>query len=290
MANRLLDILMGAAQGYSTGTQSEIPEAGLASGFAQGVSTAHSLADRRKKEAQELRRKQIVQQIISAPPEQRALIARNSLVDLDPELAIKDELNRAAEFEKTARTREEENRRRVEDFANKEKLLKMALDAKTKMQTVKKKPIPASVAEKTAQIDVLGGLLDEVKKDFDASYTGPFQGRLGQAAQVSGLGATEQRGRFRQNLASIRNQILQLRSGAAITPQEASRLLQELPDPNRSDVDFSVAMTNFENSLQRIQEARRRAFREAGYNIGEEENTATPDDKNEFSDIAHLLE
>lgn len=285
----LPDILAAGAEGYAQGAGGEnLPSAAGARGFSTGYQSGKGIQEARKRDQENERKKAMINQIRMAPASQRAELARNFAYEFDPEAGVMDDFSKASASERTA----EENRRRGEDFANREKLLKLSLDAKAKQQAEKAskgRPVPVSAAEKTAQIDVLRGLLDEVRNDYDSSFVGPLQARAGRVSQVTGLGASEKRGRFLQNLASVRNQILQLRSGAAITPQEASRLLQELPDPNRSDVDFSVAMSNFDNSLRRIQEARAKALKDAGYNIEEREDM-TQEKPEDFSDINQFLE
>lgn len=50
-SSRLLDVLMGGAQGYASGVQSDVPEAGLASGFTTGLNTEIAGEKARKKKA-----------------------------------------------------------------------------------------------------------------------------------------------------------------------------------------------------------------------------------------------
>lgn len=119
--------------------------------------------------------------------------------------------------------------------------------------------------EKGVNLDTLAFHLNKVKENYSPRYTGAGQSLLGGMAQFTGIGAEDQRGDFITNLASIRNTILQLRSGAVITDGEARRLLEELPSSLRSDPDFQTRIRNFEGVLNQIVASRQERFGQAGY-------------------------
>lgn len=130
---------------------------------------------------------------------------------------------------------------------------------------LQQRPLSPEQTEKTVNLDTLQFHLNNVKNTWSPRYTGAAQSLFGKAAQFTGVGAEKSRGDFITNLASIRNTILQLRSGAVITDGEASRLLEELPSDLRSDADFSTRIANFENVLSQIVTSRQQRFSQAGY-------------------------
>lgn len=134
-----------------------------------------------------------------------------------------------------------------------------------------KKTLPADASQQLADFDTLSQQLDTVKTTFKPEFTGPIQARTGELAQTLdmpslGLGASQPRSDFYSNVNSIRNQLLYLRSGKQINEKEYERLLAELPNEKRSDVDFSAKLANFEKVFNEIKLNRRNALA-TGYNI-----------------------
>jgi hypothetical protein len=134
-----------------------------------------------------------------------------------------------------------------------------------------KKTLPADASTQLADFDTLSSQIQTVKDTFNKDFTGPVQARTGELAQTLdmpsiGLGADAKRSDFYSNVNSIRNQLLYLRSGKQINEKEYERLLAELPNEKRSDVDFSAKLKNFENVFNEIKNNRRSALA-TGYNI-----------------------
>lgn len=134
-----------------------------------------------------------------------------------------------------------------------------------------KKTLPADASTQLGDFDTLSSQLERVKATKKPEFTGPLDARTGSLAQTVdlpsvGLGASPDRSDFYSNINSIRNQLLYLRSGKQINEQEYHRLLQELPDEKRSDVDFDAKLANFETVFNEIKGNRRNALA-TGYNI-----------------------
>lgn len=134
-----------------------------------------------------------------------------------------------------------------------------------------KKTLPAEQSTQLADFDTLSQQLERVKATKKPEFTGPLDARTGQLAQTVdlpsvGLGANKERSDFYSNVNSIRNQLLYLRSGKQINEKEYERLLSELPDEKRSDVDFDAKLANFETVFNEIKNNRRNALA-TGYNV-----------------------
>lgn len=134
-----------------------------------------------------------------------------------------------------------------------------------------KKTLPADASTQLGDFDTLSSQLERVKATKKPEYTGALDSRTGALAQTVdlpsvGLGASPERSDFYSNINSIRNQLLYLRSGKQINEQEYKRLLQELPDEHRSDVDFDAKLANFETVFNEIKGNRRNALA-TGYNV-----------------------
>lgn len=134
-----------------------------------------------------------------------------------------------------------------------------------------KKTLPADASTQLGDFDTLSSQLERVKTSKKPEYTGALDSRTGALAQTVdmpsiGLGASPERSDFYSNINSIRNQLLYLRSGKQINEQEYKRLLQELPDEHRSDVDFDAKLANFETVFNEIKGNRRSALA-TGYNV-----------------------
>jgi len=110
--------------------------------------------------------------------------------------------------------------------------------------------------------------LGDTRTYFKPEFTGPVTGGLtGSLTQAIGIGRRPGEGRFRAALAGIRNQILKLRSGAAITTAEAQRLLEELPTPDNPPDTFNDKLDQFEETFREIAQNRRDVMAETGVDV-----------------------
>lgn len=285
MARRIRDILgdvaMGAANGYAAGAQSGIPEAGLAQGFLGGINSSRQNQEYRQKQEEQSRREEGLKMVYMDPEFRKLSVPEKAYFLRNPDeyLSKKQELvTKTALLEKALQGKE----RIAQGISQSNQMA-----AQTK--AARGKPLPGGEADKFAQIGTLKDILQDVKANYNPEFVGPVQSRVGRAGQTFGFGATPERARFYQNIASIRNQILNLRSGAAISAQEAARLIQELPQETRSDVDFEASMGNFEKTLDTILRNKRDVFRSTGYNVDEIGGTQGQKEE-DFSDIGQYLE
>lgn len=97
--------------------------------------------------------------------------------------------------------------------------------------------------------DILAKTAD-VEKTFKPEYTGPIQGRSGRVGQALDIGATPEKAVFYQDLAFIKDRIIKLITGAALSKEEAERIMRELPDETKADVDFSAKLKNFRSAVK----------------------------------------
>jgi len=133
------------------------------------------------------------------------------------------------------------------------------------------KTLPADISQQLGDFNTLSDQINTVKASYKPEFVGAVQSRTGALAQTFdipqvGLAASPLRADFLSNVNSIRNQLLYLRSGKQINEKEYERLLSELPDERRSDVDFEAKLANFERVFNEIKENRRNALA-TGYNV-----------------------
>jgi hypothetical protein len=134
-----------------------------------------------------------------------------------------------------------------------------------------KKTLPADIAQQLGDFNTLSDQINTVKSTYKKDFVGPVQARTGELAQTFdipqlGLEASPQRADFYANVNSIRNQLLYLRSGKQINEKEYERLVAELPNEKRSDVDFEAKLKNFEKFFNEIKTNRQSALA-TGYQI-----------------------
>lgn len=123
------------------------------------------------------------------------------------------------------------------------------------------------------------GLLNQVNRVRDAfkpEFVGLVAGRVGAVEQAIG---TTQKGEagFRGQVSAIRNQILKMRSGGAVTDGEAARLLEELPVVNDPPSTFRAKLDEFENTFRTLAVTRREIFTGTGVDVSK--ITALPSSK-----------
>lgn len=128
--------------------------------------------------------------------------------------------------------------------------------------------VPAEQTSKNADLDKLSGDIKIVRENYRPEFVGPVDNMMTGFRQMTGNGATPEAAIFKATAAGIRNKVLNLLSGAAISPDEAKRLLAQVPSESRSDVDFIAKVDNFERELNDIREKRHQAFSSSGYRTG----------------------
>ncbi len=125
------------------------------------------------------------------------------------------------------------------------------------------KPKPPSAAERGELVGDIGILsqVNDIRDAYNPKFVGPVSGLVGAAATAgvpgAGIGRPGKEATFRGRLAALRNQILKLRSGGAVSDGEAQRLLEELPTERLPSEKFVERLDNFERLYRNIAETRR---------------------------------
>lgn len=248
----LADLLMGAAKGYTAGAGASTPELGFASGALGGFETAQTLGENRRKAAGRVR---IPKRIFG--------------LDEDGEFEFENGKDAADTLSKFL------DKRSALTFEERLKLLERGNELKGETKKPQK-PLPPSAMKELSSIGDLSKALTVIKQDYNPSFVGLADATMGRVKQFTGVKATPERARFYQNLNKLKNTILNLRSGAAITAQEAARLIRELPSEARSDVDFEAGLDNFETTLNSMLGDRKKLYESQGYSV----DTISPQDTN----------
>lgn len=126
-------------------------------------------------------------------------------------------------------------------------------------------PVPAAQSAELGDFENLVQQVGIVKNTFKPEYVGMYDSRMQQLKQTTGFGASEGAATFKASLGAIRNKLLNLLSGAAISPAEYDRLLQQLPNENSGEVDFKAKLNSFEQNLHGVIASRKNSFQQAGY-------------------------
>jgi hypothetical protein len=145
----------------------------------------------------------------------------------------------------------------------------------------KSQALPAVEAEKMGTFKTLLGMLDQADKLYNEDFVGPVSGRLGALRQKTDKlplvgAATPQETEFRSTLQSIANQLLYMRSGAAVTPQEYDRIISELPTANDPPGVFRTKLATARKILQETLKNRETEFSQRGFRGGQEAPGPSP--------------
>jgi hypothetical protein len=126
-------------------------------------------------------------------------------------------------------------------------------------------PVPAAQTAELGDFENILQELQSVKSTKKPEYIGMVDSRLQAGRQATGIGATPEAATFKASLGAIRNKLLNLLSGAAISPAEYERLLQQLPNEQVSEVDFDAKLNAFEQNIRGVIGNRQKSFTAAGY-------------------------
>lgn len=126
-------------------------------------------------------------------------------------------------------------------------------------------PVPAAQSAELGDFQNLVNELGVVRANYKPEFVGMIDSRAQGFKQATGFGADPQAATFKASLGAIRNKLLNLLSGAAISPAEYDRLLQQLPNEQVSEVDFLAKLDSFERNLNGVVASRKQSFQDAGY-------------------------
>lgn len=140
--------------------------------------------------------------------------------------------------------------------------------------------LPASESGKLSDLETLIQDIGVVKGSYSPSFVGPVDAVGTRIKQRFGPGATPEAATFGSTVSGLRNKVLNLLSGAAISPAEAQRLMQQLPNENMSEVDFNSRLANFERELKLQLESKKSGFSKSGYR-GQESSSSSKTQNND---------
>jgi hypothetical protein len=125
------------------------------------------------------------------------------------------------------------------------------------------KKLPIKQAEDLVEFKNLVQLGSKALETTSENLYGPISGRI--EAGKSYLGMSPDFTTMNQAYAGVRNQILKARAGAAVTPSEAERFLQEIGDPYTGD--YKQRLESFSSQRRREYLDKLQAYQEAGFDI-----------------------
>ena len=125
------------------------------------------------------------------------------------------------------------------------------------------KKLPIKQAEDLVEFKNLVQLGAKALETTSENLYGPISGRI--EAGKSYLGMSPDFTTMNQAYAGVRNQILKARAGAAVTPSEAERFLQEIGDPYTGD--YKQRLESFSSQRRREYLDKLQAYQEAGFDI-----------------------
>jgi hypothetical protein len=131
----------------------------------------------------------------------------------------------------------------------------------------KAKNLSDEAAKNFAGFAIIREPLADVEKYYDPKFVGMVDSRVGAAEQATGIGASENQGKFRASLNSVQNQLVYLRSGAQINENEFQRLKSELPVLETSETDFMARLANFKKQLDAIERERTEMMKRGGVRL-----------------------
>jgi hypothetical protein len=125
------------------------------------------------------------------------------------------------------------------------------------------KKLPIKQAEELVEYKNLVDLGTKAIETTSPNLYGPISGRV--QAGLAAFGQSPDFTQMNQAYAGVRNQILKARAGAAVTPSEAERFLQEIGDPYAGD--FAQRLETFTAQRRREYLDKLQAYQEAGFEI-----------------------
>lgn len=129
--------------------------------------------------------------------------------------------------------------------------------------------------ENVNSYDVAINQLNAVKNLSDEKFVGQAKGRVGSFNQWLGTLGDEE-ATFRSAIAEFENELLKLRSGAAVTENEYKRFKKEVANTNVSPDQFLATLNRNIISLQNKKSIYLTGLKKAKYDIGEFESDIIP--------------
>jgi len=130
------------------------------------------------------------------------------------------------------------------------------------------KTLPGGQVEGLSDMKSMIDQIKDAQRLYKPEYVGPVAGRTA-GWQEATVGLDEQQTEFRTLINGFSNQLLRLRSGAAVTPQEYDRIKAELPQVNDPPKTFESKMRVAQRLLEQAYNNRRAGFTQTGFRIGD---------------------
>lgn len=127
------------------------------------------------------------------------------------------------------------------------------------------KAAPSSERESLNKLYEFQSQLGRIKTQFKPKYTGRFQGLLGEAKELTGIGTDEKESMFRQVVKDISDTLLRLRSGAQINEEEYKRLTKLVPTLNLPDDVFLARLDSLTEAINTSIKIRKSTLKESGF-------------------------
>ena len=124
--------------------------------------------------------------------------------------------------------------------------------------------VPAEATKRIASMKAMLRITDKIARDFDKSFVGPAEGRLGGIAQKT-VGVSKIRAKFYANVKDISDMLLRARSGAQINEQEYERLTELVPTRELPDEVFMARLERFQEALNELLVETNAALESGGY-------------------------
>jgi hypothetical protein len=125
------------------------------------------------------------------------------------------------------------------------------------------KKLPIKQAEELVEYKNLVDIGNKAIEVTSPNLYGPVAGRV--QAGLAAFGQSPDFTQMNQAYSGVRNQILKARAGAAVTPSEAERFLQEIGDPYAGD--YAQRLETFTSQRRKEYLDKLQAYQEAGFEI-----------------------
>jgi hypothetical protein len=130
-------------------------------------------------------------------------------------------------------------------------------------------PIPDKGNEELIARSTIVSQLGELKTKFGDMPTGPIQGRLNQYRERLGIDLKDEAVAYSTLLNTVRNRVVNALSGAAVSPDEAKRILAELPDETTSPQAFKGRLETALKIAEDVYKRRAQYYRRSGHSVPE---------------------
>ena len=111
--------------------------------------------------------------------------------------------------------------------------------------------LSAAAVEKIASVDQSLGMLDDIERLLPAmgGAVGPIDGRVAKAKISAGVGVSPELAEFDAQLTGLKNAVIKATTGAAMSEQEAKRIMGQLPDLSQPESIFQARLKTTRKNL-----------------------------------------